>query len=151
MSNAIEVKDLCRSYRGFCLDHVSFQVESGTIMGFVGQNGAGKTTTIKEMLNIIKRDSGEIRLLGLDNIQDELRIKEQVGVVFDDLYFHPTLNLADVDRIMKGIFRTWSSKQFWQYAEQFELPKRKQFKVYSRGMKMKASMAVALSHEAKLS
>ena len=85
--NAIEIRDLTVKYDGFTLDKVSFDVAKGSIMGFIGQNGAGKTTTIKALLNIIKRDSGSIKMFGLDNIKDELEIKEQISAVFDAIPF----------------------------------------------------------------
>lgn len=148
--NAIEVKNLCKKYKDFQLNNVSFNVEGGTIMGFVGQNGAGKTTTIKSILNIVNRDAGEIKVFGLDNIKNEVEIKENVGVMFDDICFHQQLNMCNINSIMKLIFKRWNEKQFFEYADRFELPKKKSFKAYSRGMKMKASLAVALSHDAKL-
>lgn len=150
MSNAIEVTNLTKRYGEFCLDNISFNVESGTIMGFVGQNGAGKTTTIKSILNIIKTNGGSIKVFGLNNISDEIAIKENIGVVFDDICFNKTLNMRYINSIMKGIYKEWSQDKFYEYCRKFELPLGKKFKAYSRGMKMKASMAVALSHNAKL-
>ena len=90
--NAIEINGLTKKYDGFTLDNISFNVPIGSIMGFIGQNGAGKTTTIKLLLNLIKRDSGTIKMLGLDNIEHEREVKGQISAVFDELPFHDLLN-----------------------------------------------------------
>lgn len=119
-------------------------------MGFIGENGAGKSTTIKLILNLIKRERGEIKVFGLDNISDEILIKERIGVTFDDLYITETFTLKIINKIMKNIYKNWSSKKFFNYSEKFKLPINKKVKDFSRGMKMKTSIAVALSHNAEL-
>ena len=88
MQNLIEVNNLCKNYNTFSLKNVSFSLQTGSIMGFIGENGAGKTTTIKLILNEVGRDGGEIKIFGMDNIRNEVKIKEQVGVVFDESYFY---------------------------------------------------------------
>lgn len=148
--NSIEVRDLTVKYDGFTLDHVNFDVTKGSIMGFIGQNGAGKTTTIKAILNIIKRDEGTINMLGLDNIRDEIAIKEQVSAVFDELPFHDQLSARNINIIMKHIYQEWDSAVFKDYLERMSLPERKKIGEFSKGMKMKLQIAVALSHNAKL-
>lgn len=148
--NAIEIRDLTVKYDGFTLDKVSFDVAKGSIMGFIGQNGAGKTTTIKALLNIIKRDGGTIKMLGLDNIKDELVIKEQISAVFDELPFHDQLNARNLNIILKDVYRDWDSVVFKSYLERLALPERKKIGDFSKGMKMKLQIAVALSHNAKL-
>lgn len=148
--NAIEVRDLTVKYDGFTLDHVSFDVAKGSIMGFIGQNGAGKTTTIKAILNIIKRNEGTIKMFGLDNIRDEIAIKEQVSAVFDELPYHDQLSAKNLNIIMKHIYRDWDGAVFKEYLERMSLPERKKIADFSRGMKMKLQIAVALSHNAKL-
>lgn len=150
MQYAIEVENLNKDYKSFQLKNVSFQVPTGSIMGFVGENGAGKTTTIKEILNLISRNSGTIKILGLDNIKNEKEIKEQIGVVFDESYFHDGLKLKDISNMMKHIYKNWNERLFSQYTVKFKLPEEKIVKEYSRGMKMKLTIAVALSHGAKL-
>ena len=102
--NAIEIEDLTKQYDGFTLQNVSFQVPKGSIMGFVGQNGAGKSTTMKAILNIVKKDSGDIRVFGLDHVRDEAEIKKHIAVVFDEVPFHDTLNGRQLSRILKGIY-----------------------------------------------
>ncbi|MDE5564911.1 MAG: ATP-binding cassette domain-containing protein, partial [Oscillospiraceae bacterium] len=98
--NAIEIEGLCKKYDGFILDNISFQVPKGSIMGFIGQNGAGKTTTIRLLLNIIKKDSGTIRMLGMDHLAQEFEIKKQLAVVFDELPFQDMFSAAQISRVL---------------------------------------------------
>ena len=148
--NAIEIKGLVKKYDGFTLDNVSFDVPKGSIMGFIGQNGAGKTTTIRCLLHITNTDAGEIRMLGMDHIKDEFRIKERLAVVFDELPFHDLFNARDISRIFRGIYPKWSDETYQGYLERFQLPQKKKIGQFSKGMKMKLQIACALSHEAEL-
>lgn len=148
--NAIEISGLTKKYDGFTLDNVTFSVPKGSIMGFIGQNGAGKTTTIKSILNIISKDSGNIKIFGLDNVQNELEIKENIAVVFDELPIHDVLNIRNINIIMRDVFREWDEKVFYGYVERFGLPVKKKVGQFSKGMKMKLQIAIALSHNAKL-
>ena len=150
MDNILEIKDLCKRYADFELKNVNIQLPKGTIMGFVGENGAGKTITIKSILNIIKRDSGEIKVFDLDNIKDEKKIKENIGVVLDDSFLSEYLNPTDINKIMKDIYKNWDEKLYFKYIKEFKLPEQKISKEYSSGMKMKLKIAVALSHHPKL-
>ena len=148
--NAIEIKDLTKKYDGFTLDNVSFNVPKGSIMGFIGQNGAGKTTTINAILNIVKKDSGEIKLLGLDNEKDEYEAKKNIAAVFDELPFDDRLNAVAIDKILREIYEEWDTETFFGYLDRFALPRKKKFGEFSKGMKMKLQIASALSHNAKL-
>ncbi len=148
--NAIEIKNLTKHYDGFTLDNISFNVPKGSIMGFIGQNGAGKSTTINTILNIIKADSGEIKVFGLDNCKNEREIKQDIAAVFDELPFHEQLNAKSLDKILRHVFKDWSSETFFKYLERFQLPVKKRFAQFSKGMKMKLQIAAALSHNAKL-
>ena len=148
--NAIEIKDLTKKYDGFTLDKVSFNVPKGSIMGFIGQNGAGKTTTINAILNIVKKDEGEIKLLGLDSQKDEYDAKKQIAAVFDELPFDDRLNAITIDKVFREVFEEWSSETFFNYLDRFSLPRKKKFGKFSKGMKMKLQIASALSHNAKL-
>ena len=148
--NAIEIKGLTKRYDGFTLDNVSFDVPKGSIMGFIGQNGAGKTTTINALLNIVKKDEGEIKLLGLDSVKDEFEVKSQIAAVFDELLFDDRLNANDINKILREVFEQWSSETFFGYLDRFALPRKKKFGKFSKGMKMKLQIASALSHNAKL-
>lgn len=148
--NAIEIKDLTKKYDGFTLDKVSFNVPKGSIMGFIGQNGAGKTTTINAILNIVKKDEGEIKLLGLDHEKDEYDAKKHIAAVFDELPFDDRLNAITIDKVLREVFEEWSSETFFNYLDRFSLPRKKKFGKFSKGMKMKLQIASALSHNAKL-
>ncbi len=150
MENIIEVKNLCKKYNGFELKDVNIELPKGMIMGLIGENGAGKSTTIKAILNVIHRDSGEIKIFGLDNQKDEKQIKEDIGVVLDDSFLSEYLNPSDINKIMKKIYKNWDEKLYFKYMEDFKLPKDKMLKEYSSGMKMKLKIVVALSHHPKL-
>ncbi len=150
VENAIEIKNLSKSYAGFDLKDISFGVPSGCITGFIGQNGAGKSTTIKSILNMLKRDGGEIKVFGADNIEEEADIKENIGVVFDDIGFAPSLKAKHIDKILKGMYKNWDSRAFYNYLEKFNLPINKKVGDFSRGMQMKLQIATAISHNAKL-
>lgn len=150
MVNAIEVENLTKAYGNFILDDVSFALPSGCIMGLIGENGAGKSTIIKLIFNMIKRESGEIRVLGQDNRSGFDTVKQDIGVVLDNDCFPDCVRLKDIDLIMGNIYEGWSSMKFAEYCNSFALPFDKKFKSFSKGMKMKTSIAVALSHGAKL-
>ena len=150
IKNAIEIKDLTKKYDGFTLDNISFNVPKGSIMGFIGQNGAGKTTTIRLMLNLIKKDSGSIRLLGLDNAENENEVKSQISAVFDELPFHEQINANQLSVILSDVFDSWDKKTYFSYLDRFSLPRKKRFGEFSKGMKMKLQIAAALSHGARL-
>lgn len=149
-SYAINIENLNKKYKDFRLHNINLQIASGTIMGFVGQNGAGKTTTIKALLNLIKKDSGSIKIFDSDICSNEIAIKNQIGVVFDELGLPVTLNCKKVNTIMKNIYTNWDSEQFYTLTKSFDLPIDKQFSKFSRGMQMKLQTAIALSHNAKL-
>lgn len=148
--HAITIKNLCKAYKDFSLNNVSLTLLKGTVMGFVGQNGSGKTTTIKAILNLIQADSGSVSVFGLDTKEQSVQIKENIGIVFDELALPDVLNCNMVNHIMKNIYKNWDEKLFFQYTDTFSLPAHKIFKKFSRGMQMKVQMAVALSHNPKL-
>lgn len=145
--NAIEISGLNKNYKDFTLDNISFILPSGCIMGLVGENGAGKSTTIKLMLNMIKKNGGEIKLLGEDYT---VCSKEDIGVVFDESCFPECLNIKEINKILKNIYKQWNQDAFFEYIDKFSLPLGKKIKDFSRGMKMKLSIAAALSHNPKL-
>ena len=150
MENALEIKGLCKQYEGFALENVSFTLPRGAVMGFIGENGAGKTTTIKSILHLIHRDEGEIRVLGLDNEKNERAVKERIGVVLEDGCFLNTMNARQVDTLMGKAYKSWQSAQFFDFMKRFGIDERKKIKDYSKGMRMKISIAAALSHGAEL-
>ncbi len=143
--NAIELKDLCKSYPGFTLDHLNLTLPSGCIMGLIGENGAGKSTTMKLILDIIKKDRGSITVFG-----KELIPKEDIGVVMDDVGISSCLNTKQVNNVMKHVFKNWDEELYSHYIRTLSIPENKVFKEFSRGMKMKLGIAVALSHHPKL-
>ena len=150
MENALEIRGLCKQYDGFALENVDITLPRGVVMGFIGENGAGKTTTIKSVLNLIARNAGSIRVLGLDNVQDERAVKERIGVVLEDSCFLNTMSARQVDTLMGKAYRSWNGAQFMGYIERFGIDPKKKIKDYSKGMRMKISIAAALSHGAEL-
>jgi ABC-2 type transport system ATP-binding protein len=148
MDYALKLTGVSKRYADFWLKDVDIELPSGCIMGFVGENGAGKSTTIKLILDLIRRDGGDIRVLGQDNRLPEL--KERIGVVLDESCFPENLSARDVNAILKNIYRAWSEKTFWEYIRRFSLPESKPVRDYSRGMRMKLAIAAALSHDAEL-
>ena len=148
--NAIEIKDLCKTYPGFSLDHVNLTLPCGCIMGLVGENGAGKSTTIRLILDMIARDSGTITLLGKDNRENIRLLKEDIGVVLDEVGIPACLNPKQVGKIMANTFRNWEQAVYDSLLEKLAVPPEKSFKDFSRGMKMKLGIAIALSHRPKL-
>lgn len=150
-TNAIEMKHVTKKYASFQLEDISLTLPSGCIMGLVGENGAGKSTTIGLIMGSIRRDAGEIFVLGQDNTKKEFdAVKEDIGVVLDEAYFPEVLNAVNVNQIMKHTYQRWDEKQYFDYIKHFSLEEKKMFKDYSRGMKMKLTIAVALSHKPKL-
>ena len=148
--DAIKVEGLTKRYSNFVLDGISFTVPRGVIVGFIGENGAGKSTAIKAMLGLIQKDAGSACLLGHDAEEPNGAWKEEMGVVFDESYFPENLTPRDVEKIMKRMYRTWDSGKYWDYLQRFTVPEKTRFKELSRGMKMKLSIAVALSHGTRL-
>lgn len=148
--NAIEIKDLCKTYPGFSLDHVNLTLPCGCIMGLVGENGAGKSTTIRLILDMIARDSGTITLLGKDNRENIRLLKEDIGVVLDEVGIPACLSPKQVGKIMANTFRNWEQAVYDSLLEKLAVPPEKPFKDFSKGMKMKLGIAIALSHRPKL-
>ncbi|TCJ01708.1 ABC transporter ATP-binding protein [Cytobacillus praedii] len=150
MENVVDLKDVTKNLKGFSVNNMNLQVKQGFITGFIGENGAGKSTTIKMIMNLLKPDAGEVKLFGLDYTTHEKEIKERIGFVYDDNVFFEGLNLKDIKRIVGPAYKQWDDTLFYQYVEKFELPLNKAIKTFSKGMQMKASLAIALSHHAEL-
>ena len=147
---AIDLKNVTKKYDGFMLNNVSFTLPRGCIMGLIGANGAGKSTIIKLMLGIIKKDSGDIKLLGCDSDKLSNEVKERIGVVFDESFFPENMKLREIERVLANIYKNWDETVFARYISEFGLPQNVAIKDFSRGMKMKLSIACALSHNAEL-
>ena len=149
--NAIEMKHVSKTYGSFAIKDLNLTLPEGCIMGLVGENGAGKSTTIRLLMHSVTKEAGEIKVLGVDNTSKEfLGVREDVGVVLDEAYFPEVLNGWDVNKIMKHTYKNWEEETFFRYLDQFHVERQKKFKDYSKGMKMKLAIAVALSHKAKL-
>ena len=150
MKNVIELKNVSKDYGDFKLDNISFEVPEGCVCGFIGQNGAGKTTTIQLILDTIVRDSGEITLFGKSIDGDSASLREDIGLVFDEMGFHEFLTAKQINTIMKNVYKNWDEALYFDYLKRFSLPSKKACGSFSRGMRMKLQIATALSHGAKL-
>lgn len=150
--NAVEVNNLTKRYDGFLLDHISFQIPWGSVVGFIGENGAGKSVTIKSMLGILPVEEGEVYIAGNNVMEKRGRDdwKEQIGVVFDECNFPAELKAGSIGKSMKYIFKTWDEGRFLSYLTRLDIPLNKKVKELSKGMKMKLSIAVALSHDSRI-
>lgn len=147
--NAIEIKNLCKAYKEFEIKDFNLTLPGGYILGLIGENGAGKSTIIKMLLDIVKKDSGSISLLGKDS--SDLRLaKEDIGVVLDEIGINDCFNAVNVGKMMKRIYKNWDMKKYYSLLKDFSVPDNKKFKDLSKGMKMKLGIAVALSHNPKL-
>ena len=149
MENNIELKNVSKSYKGFTLKNISFNVPQGSIVGLIGENGAGKTTTIKSILNITNAE-GNVTIFGKDSKKAEKEIKNEIGVVLDDSFLSDYLTAKHVNSIMKDVYKTWNEGKYINLLKQFDLPKDKLIKDFSSGMKMKLKIATAIAHNPKL-
>ncbi len=148
--NIIEIKDLSKNYDKFSLGPINLNIPKGEIIGLIGENGAGKTTLIKLLLNIIKPDKGKIKLFNRDYLESEEINKKDVGVVLDDMFFPEILTPLDINLIMKNIYANWDSELYFKYIEEFNLPKDKTIKTFSKGMKKKLEIITSIAHHPKL-
>jgi ABC-type multidrug transport system ATPase subunit len=147
---AIDIKNLNKKYEHFHLKDISFQLEKGYIMGFIGANGAGKTTTIKSILNLIRIDSGEVHILGKEMIEHELELKQEIGSAFGDIAFYTRSKIKTLTNVIKKFYHNWDDEAYYNYLKRFNLNEDKKIAELSTGMKVKYSLALALSHGAKL-
>ena len=148
--NALEIQNLTKNYKDFKLDSLSITLPEGCILGLIGENGEGKSTTVKLILNMIKKDGGNIRILGRSSTENISDVKEDIGVVLDEAGIPDCLNSKEVGKIMKNTFKNWDDAYYNQLLRKFDLPAGKKFKEFSRGMKMKLAIAAAMSHNPKL-
>lgn len=152
MDNILELQQVSKTFSksNFTLDHVSFSLPYGSIMGFVGENGAGKTTTIGCILNTIAKDEGSVKLFGREMLDTDTDIREKIGVVYDGDNFPGHWSAEQLSKIMQGFYTNWDEELFRRYLEEFQLPPKQKIKHYSRGMTMKLAIASALSHHPQL-
>ncbi|MDE7043269.1 MAG: ABC transporter ATP-binding protein [Oscillospiraceae bacterium] len=150
-SNAIEIRGLCKRYKGFSLDDLNLDLPYGCVLGLVGENGAGKSTTIRLIMDALERDGGTVSVLGADNQSKEfLDLKEDIGVVLDETFVPEVINAKQLGKIMAGTYKNWDQSVYDGWIRRFDLPPDKKFKDYSRGMTMKLGIAAALSHRPRL-
>lgn len=150
MKNAIEIEKLKKNYPEFSLDIDELKIPSGVVVGLIGENGAGKTTLIKLILKIINKESGKIKIFNKDLEEQELQIKEDIGVVLDNTFFPENLNSKNINTIMKNVYKNWDSKLFYKYLSDFGIKDNQILKTMSKGMKKKVEIATALSHHPQL-
>jgi ABC-2 type transport system ATP-binding protein len=150
MEPILELKNLSKRYKGFTLKGVNLVVPRGYIMGLIGPNGAGKTTIIKLIMNLVRRDGGEIEVFGLDNLAHEAAIKSRIGFVYEEPCFHHDVKLKDIRSAVAPFYEKWNEERFTALISEFGLPLNKKFKKLSEGMKSKFAIALALSHDAEL-
>ena len=149
--NAIALNHICKSFGSLAIQDLTLEVPEGTICGLVGENGAGKSTTIRLLMNALRPDSGTATVLGVDTSSPEfLAVKEDIGVVLDEAYCHEVLIAAQVGKVIAKTYRRWDDAVYQSYLDRFQLPQKKAFKDYSRGMRMKLAIAVAMSHAPRL-
>lgn len=150
MENVIELRDVSKQFKGFSIEEVNLKIKQGYVTGLIGGNGAGKSTMIKLIMNLLKPSKGELNVFGLDYVNHAKEIKDRIGFVYDSNIFYESLNLKEICKIIAPAYRHWDHKQFKKYVDQFELPLNKPMKKFSKGMQMKASIAMSLSHGAEL-
>jgi ABC-2 type transport system ATP-binding protein len=150
MNNALNVKNLTKIYREFTLDRISFTLPEGMIMGMIGPNGAGKTTAIRLLLNMIRSDGGEVTVLGLDPRNNEKELKNRIGYVGEEQYFYQNRKVSWTGNFVSHFYANWEHELFLSLLDRFEISPQKRIKELSRGMKVKFSFALALSHRADL-
>ena len=150
MGNVIEFQGVSKKFETLTIDNVDLQIKEGYTTGFIGPNGSGKSTMIKLMMNLLQPDKGKVSVFGQNYASHEKEIKNRIGFVYDSNIFYQSLNLKEISKIVAPAYKAWDDQQFNQYVNQFELPLNKSLKNFSKGMKMKASIAIALSHHAEL-
>jgi ABC-2 type transport system ATP-binding protein len=150
MENILEINKLRKEYPEFVLDNIDWNVPKGYVMGLIGPNGAGKTTTIKLIMNLIESDGGRVKVFGLDNIQNEKLIKNKIGYVGEEQYFYENQSSRWTGEFVSHFYDRWDKERYQSLLEQFEIPPKKKIKKFSKGMKVKLSLAIALSHNPEL-
>lgn len=150
MENVLELTNVSKQFKDFSIEPMDLKVKQGLVTGFIGANGAGKTTTMKMMMNLMQPDTGDVQVFGQNYSIHEKAIKERIGFVYDENIFFELMNLKDIRRVVGPAYKQWDDALFHHYVRQFDLPMTKAIKTFSKGMQMKASLAIALSHHAEL-
>ena len=150
MDNIVEISNLKKRYKGFLLDGISLVVPKGSILGLIGPNGAGKTTTIKILMNMVRANSGDVKIFGMDYSKDEKAIKNRIGYVGEDQYYYGDKTVAWTGNFVSGFFDQWDKNKFQKFLTDFAISRTKKISELSKGMKVKFSLAIALSHNPDL-
>lgn len=150
MECAMEIRNLCKDYGTFRLEDINLKIPCGSIIGLIGENGAGKSTTMKAVMNLIHKDKGEVLFWGKHMAEEDIALKEDIGVVFDSINFYETLTPDQIGKISSTAYKKWNMNVYNNYLQRFSLPNNKKIKTFSKGMQTKLCLAVALSHDAKL-
>lgn len=150
MENVIEIKNLNKKYEDFSLNGITLDIPKGSIVGLIGENGAGKSTLISSILGIIKSSYDDLKIFGLDFKTDEINIKKDIAVIFDQTHYNEEFTPNFIGKILSRVYSNWDQKTYLKYLTRFKLPMKKKIKKFSRGMKMKLEFAIAFSHNAKL-
>ena len=148
--NALEIRGLTKHFADFTLDNLNLILPGGCILGLIGENGAGKSTTIRLILGMLRADSGTVTILGQDSRENPVLTKQDIGVVLDEVGIPECMTPKQVGKVMANVFLRWNAETYQGLLARFSLPENKKFKEFSKGMKMKLGLAVALSHEAKM-
>ena len=148
--NALEIRGLTKHFADFTLEDLNLTLPGGCILGLIGENGAGKSTTIRLILGMLRADSGTVTILGQDSRENPVLTKQDIGVVLDEVGIPECMTPKQVGKVMANVFLRWNAETYQGLLARFSLPENKKFKEFSKGMKMKLGLAVALSHEAKL-
>ena len=148
--NALEIRGLTKHLADFTLDNLNLTLPGGCILGLIGENGAGKSTTVRLILGMLRADSGTVTILGRDSRENPTLTKQDIGVVLDEVGIPECMTPKQVGKVMANVFLRWNAETYQRLLTRFSLPENQKFKEFSKGMKMKLGLAVALSHEAKL-
>ena len=146
----LKIEGLCKKYPEFSIKNVTFSMESGTVMGFIGRNGAGKTTTLKSMLRLVHPDAGHVELCGMDVAKQELAVKAQIGFVTGSAAYYPRKRLGQLTAATRRFYPNWDEARYQDCLRRFALDEGKRGSELSEGMKVKYQLALAMSHHAKL-
>lgn len=146
----LTVEGLNKCYPAFHLKDVSFSLETGYIMGFIGSNGAGKTTTLKCILNLVHKDSGVVTVLGQDFTQNEIELKQEIGFMLGGVDYYRKSRIGQITKVVRRFYKHWDERIYQSYLRRFALDENKKVDQLSNGMRVKYSLALALSHQAKL-
>ncbi len=146
----LAVENLCKKYEAFALKNVSFTLDQGYIMGFIGRNGAGKTTTLKSMLNLVHPDSGNVTVFGESFAKNELKFKQKIALMLGGVAYYPKNKVGAIAGVVKRFYDEWDDAVFAKYLKRFDLNPDKKVDELSAGMKIKFALALALSHNARL-